>query len=313
MSSSPEISVIIPSYNAVESTISSIQSVLSQTFTDFEIVVVDDASDEDIRPTIDKLADPRIQSIRHATNKGASAARNTGIKAAKGQYVAFLDSDDVWLPHKLSEQHSYMEEVISRKPDVKASCTSFLIKRLNGRVRQRILRRSENLDHPFLKGCNVSPGSTLMAHRSLFEDTEVGLFPEDMRRLEDWDWLLRYTKEHRLGVLKSITAEVRVSGYPTFDSVRIAANQLYRNHREDILKRLGRGQLNIFKASLKIEKAGAAFRQQRYLMAFGYILGAFIASPIRVLKLASRIAKKLISLDYSGRSKHGSKIKEAAE
>jgi glycosyltransferase involved in cell wall biosynthesis len=98
------VSVIIPTYNRGDLIGRAIASVIAQTYQNLEIIVVDDASTEDIAQAIAHIDDPRLRSIRHETNLGGSAARNTGIKAAQGEFVAFLDSDDTWLPHKLQRQ-----------------------------------------------------------------------------------------------------------------------------------------------------------------------------------------------------------------
>jgi glycosyltransferase involved in cell wall biosynthesis len=98
------VSVIIPTYNRGDLIGRAIASVIAQTYQNLEIIVVDDASTEDIAQEIAHIDDPRLRYIHHETNLGGSAARNTGIKAAQGEFVAFLDSDDVWLPHKLQRQ-----------------------------------------------------------------------------------------------------------------------------------------------------------------------------------------------------------------
>lgn len=100
----PKVSVIIPTYNREHLIGRAIQSVLNQTYRDFEIIVVDDGSTDNIGEVVKSFNDERIRYIRHEKNKGAAAARNTGIKAAKGEYIAFQDSDDEWLPEKLEKQ-----------------------------------------------------------------------------------------------------------------------------------------------------------------------------------------------------------------
>ncbi|NJL52681.1 MAG: glycosyltransferase family 2 protein, partial [Hydrococcus sp. SU_1_0] len=98
------VSVIIPTYNRADLILRAIASVVAQSYANLEIIVVDDASSEDIPEAIAQIDDPRLKYIRHDTNLGGSVARNTGIKHAQGQFVAFLDSDDVWLPDKLQSQ-----------------------------------------------------------------------------------------------------------------------------------------------------------------------------------------------------------------
>lgn len=100
----PVVSVIIPTYNRASLVIRAVRSALAQDFGDFEIIVVDDASTDNTPTRIDELSDNRLRYLRLGRNVGAGAARNHGLRAAKGKFIAFLDSDDVWLPHKLSTQ-----------------------------------------------------------------------------------------------------------------------------------------------------------------------------------------------------------------
>ena len=115
-SNSPKISVIIPTHNRAHLIGRSIQSVFNQTYQDFEIIVVDDGSTDNTSEVIKKYQkkDNRIKYIRHEKNKGGSAARNTGIKAARAEYIAFQDSDDEWLPKKLKNQMEVFKDAPSR-------------------------------------------------------------------------------------------------------------------------------------------------------------------------------------------------------
>lgn len=107
-----KISVITPAYNAADYIAETIQSVQAQTFTDWEMVIVDDCSADATYQVACSYAeaDSRIRVIRHAKNSGVAAARNTALDAATGDYVAFLDSDDLWMADKLEKQYRYMEE-----------------------------------------------------------------------------------------------------------------------------------------------------------------------------------------------------------
>ena len=106
------VSVIIPAYNSAKHISKSVNSVFAQTFENFEIIIVDDYSTDNTREVIKKLSeyDQRVRYVFLEKNSGAAVARNTGMANAKGRYIAFLDSDDVWEPNKLSIQMSYLKE-----------------------------------------------------------------------------------------------------------------------------------------------------------------------------------------------------------
>ena len=106
---SVRVSVILPTYNRTGSLTRSCESVLSQSFRDLELLVVDDASTEDVEGVVRRLGDDRVRYIRREKNGGAAAARNSGLAAATGELIAFQDSDDVWLPGKLAAQVARLE------------------------------------------------------------------------------------------------------------------------------------------------------------------------------------------------------------
>lgn len=106
----PLVSVILPTYNRAYIIDRAIKSVLDQTFTYLELIVVDDGSTDNTEEVVNSFKDPRIRFLCHETNRGASAARNTGIKASVGEYIAFNDSDDEWLPTKLEKQVKVFQE-----------------------------------------------------------------------------------------------------------------------------------------------------------------------------------------------------------
>ncbi|MDR5687008.1 glycosyltransferase family 2 protein [Morganella morganii] len=105
----PLISIIMPAYNASKYIAESIDSVLTQDNKNFELIIIDDNSLDNTVDIINKYNDPRITLISNPDNYGVSEARNIGIRKANGKYIAFLDSDDIWLPNKLSSQLFYLE------------------------------------------------------------------------------------------------------------------------------------------------------------------------------------------------------------
>ena len=105
----PAVTVIIPTFNRAHFIGRAIQSVLNQTYHDFELIIVDDGSTDETEEIVQGFNDSRVSFIRHSRNSGAAAARNTGIKAARGKYIAFQDSDVEWLPQKLERQMEVFE------------------------------------------------------------------------------------------------------------------------------------------------------------------------------------------------------------
>lgn len=104
------VSVIMPAYNCRATLAESIKSVTAQTFADWELLVIDDCSSEPLADIVESFHDKRIRYVRLLENSGVAKARNTGIAISKGRYIAFLDSDDLWLPEKLAKQLAFMQE-----------------------------------------------------------------------------------------------------------------------------------------------------------------------------------------------------------
>src|SRR5262245_10505045 len=184
----PKVSVIIPTHNRAHFLRGAIFSVLNQTFQDFEIIVVDDASNDTTSQVVGSFDDKRLRFIRHETNKGGSAARNTGILASKCDYIAFLDDDDEWLPEKLAKQ---MDILLTSPPEVGCVYTGFVgVDRTNGKViGQHIPTKRGNLFNDLLlSNCIGGTSSVLLKKTSL---QKVGLFDESLPRHQDFDLWIR--------------------------------------------------------------------------------------------------------------------------
>lgn len=104
------VSVIMPSYNTAKFIKETVESVLSQTYQNFEIIIVDDCSTDNTDEVVAGIEDERIKYIKNEKNSGAAISRNRALREAKGKWIAFLDSDDVWLPEKLEKQIAFMKE-----------------------------------------------------------------------------------------------------------------------------------------------------------------------------------------------------------
>ncbi len=179
------VSVIIPTFNRALKTARAVSSVLYQRFKDYEIIVVDDGSTDDTKEVLRQFRDG-IRCVVHEENRGVSAARNSGIRAAKASLIAFLDSDDYWLPDKLRVQKRFFDE----NPDAGICQTEEIWIRNKRRVnpRKRHLKPSGDIFDASLSLCLVSP-SAVMVKRTLLH--EVGLFDEKLPACEDYDLWLR--------------------------------------------------------------------------------------------------------------------------
>ena len=181
----PTVSVIIPAYNRAHLVGRAITSALAQSFKDLEIIVVDDGSMDETRELVGSFSDSLIRYLRHSENKGGSEARNTGIKAARGEYIALLDSDDEWLPQKLQSQLDILQEL---PPCWGGVCTGFWL--LEGTsVVERTPDLPRNLSNLLLAHCPLSAGSTLMVRKEILD--KIGYFDESLPQHQDWDLLLR--------------------------------------------------------------------------------------------------------------------------
>lgn len=180
----PLVSVIIPTYNRGWILKETIGSVLAQDFTDFELIVVDDGSNDNTHDILSSYKEDII--VLQQKNKGVSSARNRGIVSASGQFIAFLDSDDLWLPKKLSKQVDFF----SANPDALICQTEEKWIRNSIRVnpKKRHKKLSGDIFEPSLYLCLISP-SAVMIRRSLFEKT--GMFDETLPACEDYDMWLR--------------------------------------------------------------------------------------------------------------------------
>lgn len=189
----PTVSVVIPTYNREKVLGRAIHSVLNQTFEDIELIVVDDCSIDGTKELIDGLEDPRVMYIRLETNQGSAAARNTGINAARGEFIAFQDSDAEWMPDKLEKQ---MNVFFSAKNDVNVVYTAFLWIKDNYKSyipAKGQVHKDGDVFHQLLKR-NFVDTATAVVKKKCFE--KVGMFDERLPRYQDWDLFIRLSKHY---------------------------------------------------------------------------------------------------------------------
>lgn len=224
------ISVIIPTYNRARSLQRAAQSVLEQTFRDIELLIVDDGSNDDTAQVVEALSDSRVRYLRQKENRGACAARNAGIRAARGVYIAFQDSDDVWHPEKLAAQ---LEQLLRTDADVvfcafmrhegeKQDCLPA------GLSDGKCLTYEELLEHNYIST------QTMMGKRACFQ---AEMFDEAYPRLQDWELGLRLVRRFRV----CFDARPMVDAYVQADSISkdpgkgmLAVESLAQQHRKGL-------------------------------------------------------------------------------
>jgi glycosyltransferase involved in cell wall biosynthesis len=209
----PKISVLIPVYNGAKFVSETIQSILNQTFNDYEIVVVDDGSTDATKSIIDEFTKQFPNKIRYIyqDNSGVSIARNTAINNAKGEFIAFLDSDDYSAKNRLEEEIRIIESD-SRIGLVHANVTKV---DGNGKVIETDLRAKQYLsgnifEHLFLRKANIAC-STVLFRKSCCN--RIGLFDVHLTKLgcEDRDFWLRLSKEYKIVYIDKILSFYRIT------------------------------------------------------------------------------------------------------
>lgn len=207
----PSVSVIIPTYNRCDFLEDAIQSVLNQTFEDFELIVVDDGSTDNTEQMLDNyMHDVRVKYVYQTHSGSGGAARNKGIESALGSYVAFLDSDDLWLPEKLGRQ----VETLKKNPDISVVYCACLIQQIDTSrkvLSERVLRRRHPMDatlyEKLIYACVItgSSSSTLIRARCF---AKVGLFDAKLPG-SDIDMWRRLALSHKFLYLDEPLVQIR--------------------------------------------------------------------------------------------------------
>lgn len=234
--STPRISVIIPTLNRAILLRRTIVSVLKQTYQNLEIVVVDDCSTDNTGDLVKEFKDRKINYIRHDYTRGGSATRNTGIRIAKGDYIAFLDSDDEWFPEKLEKQ---VNVLINSPAEIGLVYTRFIRAYNNKKVYNAFywLNQKEGDVHNTLLDGNYITTSTTLIKKECF--SKAGMFDESLPRLQDWECWLRLSKFYHFKCVH----EPLVISHQTSDSISTdsralneAIDLITKKHFEDFSK-----------------------------------------------------------------------------
>lgn len=204
-----KVSVIIPTYKRSEDICRAVDSVLSQTIDSFEIIIVDDngiGTEAGIKTAqaVSKYKDnPRVIYLQHEVNLNGSAARNTGIRVAKGEYIAFLDDDDAYLPRRLEQMYKKMETL----DDTWGACYSGYVKHQANGINQFSAEKVEGDIYlqTLMRSFYLGSGSNMFFRRKTIEN--IGLFDETFRRNQDLEYLIRVAQKYKMAYVDEVLME----------------------------------------------------------------------------------------------------------
>ena len=222
----PLISVIMPAYNAEKTISAAIESVLSQTLSDFELIVIDDCSKDNTYQEVSKIreTDERIKLIRNLQNLGVSATRNIGVEIACGEIIAFLDSDDLWKQDKLEKQVKIFESDMDAALSFTAS--SFIDE--NGESYEYIMNVPEKVTYKQLLKRNVLSCSSVMVKSSVMKQIKM---PNDSMHEDYYTWLMILKKHNYAYGINEPLLVYRLSSNSKSSSRIKSAKMLYRAYR----------------------------------------------------------------------------------
>jgi glycosyltransferase involved in cell wall biosynthesis len=279
-----DVTVVIPAYLRAQSLGKAIESGIKHAQVPAEIIVVDDCSTDKTGEVCKGFGD-KIRYLRHSENRGAAAARNTGVRAASSEWIAFLDADDHWLVNKLGKQMRFMTE-----RGFRVSCTDFTLVHRSGAERGHSLVKDELLElRHFLWGCFICPGSTMIVRKAVFE--QFGYFDESLRRLEDWDWFLRIARHEQVGNLREVLSVINDTGFP-HESAVVSSLEIIRS------KYMGTGgfsnrEKRCIRAGMAMEAAKMAWVREDYLLLVLYLIKSLCHAPLGNRAFNTVVARKL--------------------
>jgi glycosyltransferase involved in cell wall biosynthesis len=197
----PLVSVVIPTHNRAHLLGRAVRSVLRQTFLDFELIVVDDASADDTTSIINGFPDKRIKYIRHGSNLGGPAARNTGITNARGDYIGLLDDDDEWFPEKLEKQVLKFSQV---PETVGLIYCGYEVRESDNRLLRTYLPDARGDVHLRLLLGTTIGSPTPLIRKACFQ--KAGLFDESLKSCQDWDMWKRISDRYEFDYVPEVLA-----------------------------------------------------------------------------------------------------------
>lgn len=277
----PFFTIIIPTYNRVNFLKIAVESLLAQNFTDYQIIIIDDGSSDKTQALIKKYQDVRIKYY-YQNNQGPAAARNLGIKKAKGQYICFLDSDDRFRHDKLAITYKYIEE----NPEHKVFHTEEIWYRKGKLLAQKKQHQKPSgyIFEKAIKICSISI-STAVLKKDIFKYT--GLFDPALPACEDYDFWLRVTSLYPVYLIPKFLT-IKEGGHPDQQSKKFSGLDKFRIYA--LKKILEKGKLD-----QKKQKIVYAQLKEKCLI---YIKGAEKRGKKQEVKIYERILKELNQYEH---------------
>lgn len=229
------VSVVIPTHNRAHLLPRALESVLGQTFTDLEVLVVDDGSTDRTSEVMATYTDPRVRYLVQPENRGVSAARNRGFREARGQFIALLDSDDEWMPEKLEAQVALLRDADDKIGAVYTGVET--VDPLGQRHVHLPQHRGDLYGELITRNVMHGAPSNILMRRQVLE--EVGYFDEEIPAIEDYDYFLRLSKAFHIEIIERPLSRY----YDVHDQVRKslnlrenydARNYFFRKHQADL-------------------------------------------------------------------------------
>jgi glycosyltransferase involved in cell wall biosynthesis len=282
------VSVVIPVYDRQAMGERGLRRAPSQDVDGMQIVLVDDGSDPPFQVPADLADDSRVRVVRHEENRGAGRARDTGVAAARGDWIAFLDSDDYWLPATLAPRLEMAERAFAATGDpMVAYAAGFVLdRRLDGQHHQetRIPLPSADITD-FLSGSWFAHGSTALIRREAF--ARVGESDPALRRFEDYDWFVRFALAGgRLEVWPYVAAIVEVTKKPRVSAVHEVVAHLRAKYTNPQGRyRLAPAAINRLEACFDFELASSLSADKKWLPTLIHLARSFWRVPRTTLHL----------------------------
>lgn len=233
MQKQPLVSVIIPTYNRGHLIVGAVQSVLNQTFKNIELLIIDDCSTDDTEQILTSIEDSRIKYVKLDKNSGACIARNKGIELACGDFIAFNDSDDLWLPKKIEKQLNFLHSKGADIAICKMECRTPENKFIHNFPK---IDQDKQISYQELLNYNCASTQTLFGKAVCFKDI---FFDSTMPRLQDWDEVLRLSQKYTVYYQNEILVHTffqkdSISTHP--EKGIIAMQKLFEKHESAILE-----------------------------------------------------------------------------